>query len=100
MKNALLIALFAISALNEVVHAQESFDTIEGEELDISGDFEKKPKQTQADRLKILRAKLEERNELLVRKKIEDARMKSEIALMHKLQKTFDESMRRMDAIK
>ncbi len=100
MKMIVVSALMLLASLQTMpVRAQESFDTIEGEELDIDGSFTKKPKRTQADRLKDLRAKLEARNEMMVRKKIEDARMKNELALMRKLQKTFDESMKRLDSI-
>ena len=67
--------------------------------MDIDGEFTPKKHVSAADRMKILRAKLEERNEILVRKKIEQARMKSELELMRKLQRSFDESMKRVQAI-
>jgi hypothetical protein len=97
-KNAfvLSLALFACMATT-YASANESF---QNEELDISGDFQQRPKYTAADRLKALRAKLEAQNEALVRKRIEHSRMQSELALMRKLQRTFEQNMKRMDSIK
>lgn len=84
-----------------VVHAQDDllFETdnvLESEQLDIDGyynDRPKRPKKTAADRMAEMRRKLEERNEQMVDKKIEDIRIKEEAKLTKQLQKAFTDGM-------
>lgn len=81
-----------------VLHAQDDllFETdnvLESEQLDIDGYYNEKPKKTAADRMADMRRRLEERNEQMVDKKIEDIRIKEEAKLTKQLQRAFTEGM-------
>ena len=59
-------------------------DSLSVEQMDIDGVYRKR--RSQADRLENARKKLEQRNENLVRQKIEDARIQEEKKMTDKLQ--------------
>lgn len=87
-----------------VVHAQDDllFETdnvLESEQLDIDGHYRERPKKTAADRMADMRRKLEERNEQMVDKKIEDIRIKEEAKLTKQLQKAFTDGMSNLDTV-
>ncbi|MBT3981890.1 MAG: hypothetical protein HOE90_11085 [Bacteriovoracaceae bacterium] len=63
-------------------------DTYYSDPLDVEGNVKKRP--SQADKLKKMRAAYEQKNENMVRKKIEDARMAEERKLTNKLKNMFN----------
>jgi len=54
---------------------------------------------TEAEKMKIMRARLEQQNEILMRKKIETMRLRQEMEMSKRIQKTFEDSMKKMDKI-
>lgn len=84
-------------AVSNVAHAQYEFDdyddaigvddTLNMEDINIDG------KLSPSELLKRRRAKLEERNRLMMEKKVEDIRVKQEIELTNKLQSAFDKNL-------
>jgi hypothetical protein len=54
---------------------------------------------TPAQRLKLLRKKLEKRNELMVKRKIETLRYQQEVEMMKKIQSAFNKTMQNLDNI-
>ncbi len=57
-------------------------------------------KVSKIDRLKVARRQLELKNELLVKKQIEELRLRQELAMMKRLEEAFDKSMERLDSIR
>lgn len=87
-----------------VVHAQddllyETDNALQSEQLDIGADWNQRPKKTAADRMADMRRKLEERNEQMVDKKIEDIRIKEEAKLTKQLQSAFTDGMNNLDTV-
>lgn len=54
---------------------------------------------SQSDKLKIYRERLEERNKIMVEKKMEQIRFKQELALAHKLEQTMNQTLKAIDTI-
>lgn len=70
--------------------------------IDIDGTYSSQTsgqKLTAAQRLKILRKKLEKRNEMMVKKKIETLRYQQEVKMMKKIQNAFNQSMQNLNNI-
>lgn len=55
---------------------------------------------SQADKLKMYREKLEERNRIMLEKKIEQIRYQQELALARKLEQSMNQTLRAIDNIK
>ncbi|MFA6238437.1 MAG: outer membrane beta-barrel protein [Bacteriovorax sp.] len=99
------MSLFLASALVAGIHtsnvqAQDDLlddanDSLDLDMMDIDGTPPKGL--TASERLKIRRDKLEERNRIMVEKKIEDVRIKQEIALTNKLQDAFGKSLNNLN---
>lgn len=68
-------------------------------QLDIDGYYEEKPKESPADRMAKTRRKLEERNEQMVQKKIEDIRIREEQKLARQLNQAFTDGFNNMDQV-
>ena len=68
----------------------DTSSVLESEEIDIEGQFNRP---SPADRIEKMRKKLEQQNEQMVQKKIEEKRIKSEMELMKDLQKKFKSQM-------
>lgn len=66
-------------------------DTLDMDDIDIDG------KLSASELLKRRREKLEERNRLMMEKKVEDIRVKQEIALTNKLQNAFNNNLNALD---
>jgi len=101
---AAMMVLLAIGAQAPSVMAQDDLLTdtdsvLNSEQIDVDGAFEAKPRTTQADRIEKLRKNLEERNEQMVQKKIEDMRMREEQKLAKKLQSAFQGGLQNMDQV-
>lgn len=73
--------------LDEAEDALANQDTLEMDQIEIEGRL------SPSELLKRRREKLEERNKIMVEKKIEDIRVKQEIALTNKLQGAFNNSL-------
>lgn len=70
--------------------------------IDVDGTYSQQAGQKQltpAQRLKLLREKLEKRNELMVKKKIETLRYQQEVQMMKKIQSAFNKTMQNLDSI-
>lgn len=98
----LATALVAITAQTTPVRAQDDVldeaedalanqDTLEMDQIEIEGRL------SPSELLKRRREKLEERNKIMVEKKIEDIRVKQEIALTNKLQGAFNNSLNNLN---
>ncbi len=98
----LATALVAMSAHSSQVSAQDDVlddaedalansDTLDMDQIDIEGRL------SPSELMKRRREKLEERNKIMVEKKIEDIRVKQEIALTNKLQGAFNNSLNNLN---
>ncbi len=74
------------------------------EPIDINALYKTKPApqvvrrpMTEAEKMKLMRAKLEKQNEILMRKQMERMRMKQELEMSKRIQKTFEDSMKRLE---
>ncbi len=66
--------------------------------IDIDGVYtESDSKVSPSDRMKAMRAQLEKRNEMLVRRKIENVRLQQEMEMMKKLNQTMNQTFKQMD---
>jgi outer membrane protein W len=102
MKRSVVMSLFLASAviagLNvSPLKAQDDMldsadDALSGDALQME-DINLEGKLSPSERLRQRREKLEERNKIMVEKKIEDIRVKQEIALTNKLQDAFGKSL-------
>jgi outer membrane protein W len=77
--------------LDEAEDALSNSDTLDMDQIDIEGRL------SPSELLKRRREKLEERNKIMVEKKIEDIRVKQEIALTNKLQGAFNNSLNNLN---
>lgn len=57
-------------------------------------------KLTASDRIKLLRARLEERNRIMVEKKMEQIRYQQELALARQLEQSMNKTLNAIDSIK
>jgi outer membrane protein W len=98
----LATALVAMSAHSTSLRAQDDVlddaedalansDTLDMDQIDIEGRL------SPSELMKRRREKLEERNKIMVEKKIEDIRVKQEIALTNKLQGAFNNSLNNLN---
>ena len=55
---------------------------------------------TQSDRLKIYRERLEERNKIMIERKMEQIRFQQEVALFHKLEQSMNQTLKTIDAVR
>jgi len=76
---------------------EDTQSILNSEQINIDGNFNAPKQITAADRIEAMRKKLEERNEQMVQKKIEDMRMKEEMKLANKLSNAF--SGQNMDSV-
>lgn len=74
--------------------------------IDVSAVYRTKPApqavrrpMTEAEKMKLMRARLEKQNEILVKKQIERMRLKQEMEMSKRIQKTFDDSIKKLEAI-
>jgi hypothetical protein len=96
MKNIVLAALLISSS----TFAQTNIDF--DMPIDIDGTYNPQAgskQTTPAQRLKALRKKLEQRNEMMVKKKIETLRYQQEVLMMKKIQNAFNQSMNNINNI-
>lgn len=80
MKKALLLL-----ALVSSFSAQAFDDSYDFESIDIDGNYSEK-RESQAERMKRMRAQLEKKNEEMIRNQIEKARYQQEMEMMKALQ--------------
>ena len=95
------MSLFLATALIAGIHTpkahaqddmlDEADDALQMDDINLEG------KLSPSERLRQRREKLEERNKLMVEKKIEDIRVKQEIALTNKLQDAFGKSLNNLN---
>jgi hypothetical protein len=55
---------------------------------------------SQSDRLKILRTRLEERNKMMLEKKMEQIRFQQELALARQLEQSMNQTLKAIDSVK
>lgn len=74
--------------------------------IDVSAVYRTKPAPqpmkrplTEAEKMKLVRARLEKQNEILVKKQIERMRLKQEMEMSKRIQKTFDDSIKKLETI-
>lgn len=100
-----ILAAMALLAATPSVMAQgddllsETEDILNSQQIDIDGTFKK---ESAADRIEKMRKRLENQNEQMVQKKIENIRIKQEQELAGKLQKAFRgnmENLEQMDSV-
>ncbi len=85
------LKVLLLSAVSVIAFAQtDDFEVFDSEEIDVDGVFREKPRPSAADRMREQRARLEKKNEELVRKKIEDARIREEQRMTRRLQNMFN----------
>jgi outer membrane protein W len=99
-----MMLLLAMGSLAPAVNAQDDLlsDTdsvLNSEQIPVDGVYETKPQPTAADRIEKMRKQLEEKNEQMVNKKIEDIRMREEVKLAKKLQKAFQGGLQNLDTV-
>lgn len=88
-------------------------EAIQTPTLDIEGQYQVKEKEvkvaapikvakkiTQSDRLKMYRERLEERNRIMVEKKMEQIRFRQELALARKLEQSMNQTLKAIDTVK
>ncbi|WP_127716221.1 OmpW family outer membrane protein [Halobacteriovorax sp. HLS] len=90
-----LLMLLAMGLSSPVVLGQsdplldDAQSVLSSEQIDINGTFQAPKQETAADRIEKLRKQLEQRNEDMVQKKIENIRLQEEQKLANKLQSAF-----------
>ena len=86
MKLFFILAAFSALSYGATGLENQIDEPIMNEQLEITGNVTAQQAPTSAaDRLRVLRAKLEKRNEIMVKTKIEKARYKQEIRLMKQM---------------
>jgi outer membrane protein W len=106
-RRSTFMSLFLASALIAGIHSgsvkaqddmlDEANDSLSGDDSLQMDDINLEGKLSPTERLRQRREKLEERNKVMVEKKIEDIRVKQEIALTNKLQDAFGKSLNNLN---
>ncbi|MDD4972952.1 MAG: outer membrane beta-barrel protein [Bacteriovorax sp.] len=106
-RRSTFMSLFLASALIAGIHTgsviaqddmlDEANDSLSGDDSLQMDDINLEGKLSPSERLRQRREKLEERNKIMVEKKIEDIRVKQEIALTNKLQDAFGKSLNNLN---
>jgi outer membrane protein W len=98
-----IITVLSLMALSPMALGQQddyllndSEDILNSEQIDVDGQFKRKA--SAADRIAKMRKKLEEENEQMVQKKIENIRVKQEQQLSGKLKKAFSGNLDAQDS--
>lgn len=91
----LLCMICTVSA--GLAFATTDYESFEYDTLDVTGDYQERS--SAADRLKKMRAQLEKKNELMIKKKIEDVRLKQEIELNKKLMQKMNQLSAQLDQL-
>ena len=89
-----VINSFTVFAQDEDPLLDDTESVLNSEQIDVDGTFRRK---TAADRIEEMRKKLEQQNEEMVDRKIENIRMQEEQKLTKKLQQAFDGQMQALD---
>ena len=89
-KSKVLKTLLTVMAVSTAMAQVDEFEVFDSEQIDVDGIYKEKPKPTAADRIRNQRQALEKKNEELVRKKIEDARIKEEQRMTKRLSNLFE----------
>lgn len=92
MKFKILFLVF----IGTIAAANTEFDM---NTIDIEGTYSQNNKVSQADRIRDYRRKLEEQNEMMLKKKIETLRLQQEMELMKRVQAAFNQSMDNLNKI-
>lgn len=92
----------ALEPLNEKRTNRIASNEVQMDMMNVQGEVDlPKPvkKETASDRLRKMRAALERKNELIVRRKIEEMRLKQELLMMQKIQRAMNQTMQNLDKI-
>lgn len=90
LKNILII-VFLIGSISWAKANNVSNST-----LNISGEFEQQ-EISPAEKLRVMRMKLEKKNMEIMKRKLEEVRVRQEIELMKKIQKTMEEQFKQVE---
>ncbi len=93
MKN--MILLFVLIVISGAAFAATS-ENVNLDTITVDGQFEQKPL-TRAEKLKLLRKKLEKKNELMVKKRIEMIRYQQEVEMFKKMEAAMNKMLTNMD---
>jgi len=100
-RDAKVITLLAMASFSTLSFAQQddylmnqTEEILDSEQIDIDGTFRK---ESASDRVAKMRKQLEQQNEQMVQKKIEDIRIKQEHELANKLKSAFQGNLQAMD---
>jgi hypothetical protein len=91
----LALSLSCAPAILAQDYMADSDEVLNSEQIDIDGQM--RPRKTEADHLANQRKQLEQKNEDMTRKKIEDMRMKEEKKISKKLQRAFNQGLGPVD---
>ncbi len=91
-------ALFAFLLLSQIALAKNSEEKVDfSNPIDVSGKF--KRNLTPAQKIKLLRKKMEKRTQLMVQKQLENIRLKEEQKLHKKLRAMMNQQLRALSQI-
>lgn len=89
-----------IAALSLLVSFQAFADDFSFEEpIDVDGYYTEKKRSSASDRMKNYRAKLEKQTEIMMKKKMEQIRLKQELEMMKRLQQSMNQTLKAMDTV-
>ena len=98
-----LAMIFTLMSLSTMAQGLGGTESVEMDQISIDGQYQSyasSPRRESAsDRMKNYRQKLERKNEVMMRKKIEQIRYKNEIRLMKKMQKAMGQTLNAIDNI-
>lgn|GEM_PF-2610442 len=92
----------ALEPLNDTGRNRVANNEVRMDMMNVQGDVDlPRPvkKETASDRMRKMRAALERKNELIVRRKIEEMRLKQELLMMQKIQRAMNQTMQNLDKI-
>ncbi|HAZ14152.1 MAG: hypothetical protein A2X86_02700 [Bdellovibrionales bacterium GWA2_49_15] len=104
MKFLVLIVGLLLSTMFTMtpVRAQDDMQYEEMDMMNVEGDLEMpagNSSEKQSERLRKMRVALEKRNEIMIRRKIEQLRVKQEIQMMRQVQRAMNQTMKEMEKI-
>lgn len=90
LKNILII-IFLIGSISWA-----KANNVSNSALNISGEFEQQEQLSPSEKLRVMRMKLEKKNMEIMKKKLEEVRVRQEIELMKKLQKSMEQQFNQL----
>ena len=96
-----LALTFLLIFSNAALAQDDNFthDSIQNQGLDVSGDFERPKRMTQAEKMRLARKRLEKQTMIMMQKKMEQRRMRAELKMYKQLEEQMNSQLKQIEKL-